>query len=271
MEEKTFYVSIEADRFYHIRTIKLAGELDDVIEEGFENQEEWTDIVGDTSDLCHLDSLEGDIESGFLDYDPDSAQKLFDMIKGDEYYSEYYADAEEGFRIVILDENQEEIYAVDSCDIPYISFEDSYDYYCDKIDDSDEEEYKEYVDKNGIDPNSMCKDLGFEQEGWIWANVRYCEMHSGPTYRLQIQGDFDINKLSWKKVCVEEALNGLMYLEAATRILYDGKELELFEEAEEWRADGTNFFIKRKKDAPYPEKVYDMTNKEKQCFEVIKE
>lgn len=271
---QTYLFRIDADSLYRIDVLELENADDDIIEEGFENQETWTEVVNNTQ--CLFTRVEDLNDEDSWDSEPDefveAFPKLLDMIgDSDVHTGNVFPDAEEDFKVVVLNEDEEEIKTIDGSDIKTFSMcEDGYGYPDgDKIDDIDIEDNatrkltKEFLKKNGLGPHVICDDFGLYKEGWTWVNVEHGEPNDAPIYELKTRGKFDPKKLLLKKVRVEEAFAGLKSIDVITDMIYDGERLECYNRGDVMYDDVTNFFIKRDSEDVFPSAVYDMTNYEK--------
>ena len=275
-EAKTYHLRIESNLFYRVDVLELPKAKDAEIEDGYENDEGWTDFVGNTQMLyTRIEDFENAINEddyGLVgngeDGDEESVKKIMEMVDVSTVNDGlYFPDADEEFRIVLMNEDDEEIETIEGEDIPLIRFEEGYKYSDSLIEEEDDyQQKKDYIDKNNIDVNSRCNDFSLCVGGWSWVNViQNSEMDEYPVYELKTADNFDSSKLSVKKVLLEEPVMGLMGFEAVTEILYDGKRID---EQCGWASpssndDSTNFFVKRESSDELPIVVYDFTNKEK--------
>lgn len=267
---RTYHLCIESERFYRIDKLELPNASDEEIENGFDNNDSWTDIVGETQLLYtrteDLFNAINDDDYSYFEDDEEGVKKITDMI-GDCIVdtSSYYPNACEDFRIKILNEDNKVIDVVEGEDIPSVRFEEGYKYDPETAgDDNTYELMKKYFEKNNTEEGDRCNDFNILTEGWTWVNIQNCEPDEYPVYELQIKGDFDANKLSVKKVLLEETINGMSSIEAITRVLYDGEELKEYEGGSTLSEEGTNYFIKREsEELLFPIAIYDFTNKEK--------
>lgn len=270
---QTYLLRIEADNLYRIDVLRLKNADDDIIEEGFENQETWTEVVGDTQ--CLYTRVEDLNDEDSCDMEPEefveAFPKLIDMIgDGGVCDSFYFPDAEEDFKVVVLNEDDEKIKTLDSSDIKSFSVEEGYGYPDgDEIDEDVIEDNvtrkltKEFLKKNGLGPHVICNEFYLCKEGWTWVTISRGEQDGYPVYELETRGKFDPKKLLVKKVRVEEAFAGLKSIDVITDIIYDGERLDRLYYGCALHDDVTNFFIKRDSEEVFASAVYDMTNYEK--------
>lgn len=248
----TYYLRLESDTLWRFDTVNFENADEDDIYEGFNDRDKWAEIVGETRCLyTQKEDLEAANDGDeFLQdrfEDEDAVSKIISMI-GDNcvHCSCYCPDAEDGFSIVVLDENEEEIETIDASDIPSFRCEQGY---VANLNDYDEEDEEYVVMSRYLEQscNPETREHAFtlaDENSWFWLNVQKCSVCEHPVYQLDIPGEFDASKLSVKKVLVEEAVSGMMSIECITQILYDGEPLDISETAEADEEECTNFIIK---------------------------
>lgn len=272
VKEKTYYLRVVAENFYRFDVIGLENADDDVINEDFEDEEGWTDIVGGTQCLYtrfeDLENAVNDDDYDYFDDDEDGVRKIMEMVgdkcQGDVGTFAHYPDANEDFSFVVLDENEDEIETIDGADILAIECEQGYTGLS-VDDDNDEQIIANYKGKNQVEEdfaNHVYETP--EDTDWYWLNVQRgpaCDEY--PVYELKIKGEFDASKLMVKKARIEEVLRGQMSRDVISEIIYDGQVLELYQGTDIDAEECTNLFIKKDSDdSSYSLAVYDMTNKE---------
>ncbi len=264
MTEHTYKLEIVADNAYRIDLIELPNATDEEIDDGFENQENWTEIVGYTNCLYTqqedlVEAVENEDFSRYGDEYEDDVRKLVEMM-GDSNVDDgvYYPDAEEDFYIVVTDEDGEEVATIDSSDIKTICCEQGYSGCSFNNFEDEESAEKEFA--------PMFKDITDhayrvpQDTDWFWLSISHGEMYEKPTFNLTTKGEFDPKKLIVKKSMVEETLKGLDSFEMITGVIYDRVELD-YEDGGADTNDGHNYFIKNNKEQPtFPVAVYDMNN-----------
>lgn len=271
-EERTYYLRVVAENFHRFDVLGLENADDDAINEDFENEEGWTDIVGGTQCLYtrfeDLENAVNDEDYDYFDDDDDGVKKIMEMVgdkcQGDVGTFAHYPDANGDFSFVVLDENEDEIETIDGSDILAIECEQGYSGLS-VDDDNDEQLIADYRAKNQVEENFTNHVYEVpEDTDWYWLNVQRgpaCDEY--PVYELKIKGEFDSSKLMVKKARIEEVLRGQMSREVISEIIYDGQVLELYQDTDIDAEECTNFFIKRDSDdSSYSLAVYDMTNKE---------
>lgn len=262
----TYYLRISAPVLWRFDTINLDNVDDDGIQEAFEEQYGLINIIGETA---NLDMRKDDIDYGdYFGYDEDEVEELRVTI-GDNNVkcSPYMPDAEEPFSIVVMDENNEELETIDSDDVISFDVEPIYGISLDHYDEDgpEFEAAKLYMEKNNISEGDMEAVSVFpmaEPGCWYWLNTQRCRLDEPAILKLCIPDKFDPSKLSFKKTLIEEIINGLNSIEVISAIMYDGKIIEVDAEACGEEYDSTNYVIKMEDNGHFPEKVYDMTNKE---------
>ena len=266
MTEHTYKLEIVADNAYRIDLIELPNATDEEIDDGFENQEVWTELVSGTNCLFtrqedFVEAVENEDFSWYGEEHEEGIRKLVEMM-GDSSVDDgyYYPDAEEDFYIVVTDEDGEEVATIDSSDIKTICCEQGYGG-CSFNNFEDEEAaekefapmFKDITNHAYYVPNPKYTD-------WFWLSVSHGKMCDRPTFDLTTKGEFDPKKLIVKKSMVEETLKGLDSFEMITGVIYDRVELD-YEDGGADTNDGHNYFIKNNKEQPaFPVAVYDMNN-----------
>lgn len=276
-EMRTYKLRIESESLYQIWVGGLENADEKVIEEGFENEENWVDLVGNTLTLgMQMGEWKEKIGDNWYDEDTTEAvETILDMVEDGEIDAGVdntgcFPDAEEDFQIVVLDEDDEEIDTIDSSDIKMFEVHDGHNYRVDFVeDDVTRQMARDYLIKsNQVD--TRCDDFDLYHEGWTWVNVQHGETFTYPEYEIEINGEFDPDKLLIMKNVVYDSL-GDYSIEAVTKIIYDGKELEeLGEEIEQGEftpSEGQtiNLFIKRENpsEEASPDVAYNMSTLEK--------
>lgn len=260
-ESKTYYLRIRANKMYRMDTINLEKATDKNVQTAFEEQDFWTDIIGETTNLY---TQKEDIDSEFVfGYDEKEAIKLGKIIgNNDVNCGNYLPDANEDFSLVLLDENENELQTIDSSSLLSFDAEQGYTIPMDE----DEENYQliqDYFEKNGI-----CKDErnhafpNSEANKWFWLNLQECDMETFPVLRLETKGQIDISKLGLKKVLVEEALHGIQSINVITSVLYNGQLLAIEETGSTESETATNYLIKADPEGNLSSRVLDITNYE---------
>lgn len=260
----TYYLRISAPVLWRFDTIDLANVDDDIIQKAFEEEYDWTNMVGRTSNLY---MKKEDMDSGDVwDYDEDTVEELKNII-GDNTVQDgsYLPDAEESFSIVVMDENEEELDTIDSDDVISFSVEATEPFSLGNYNEGEPEHEaaKQYMEKNNISEGDIETVFPTAKpESWYWLNIQKCGLDEPAILKLCIPDEFDPSKLSFKKTIVEEAIDGFDSIEVISAILYDGKIIEYDSKTFGAEYNSTNYIIKMEDSGHFPEKVYDMTNKE---------
>lgn len=261
-EMNTYYLRVESPVLWRFDTVELENADDEEMAEAFEEQFEWANIIGETSNLyVRKDEMDNEEDLGC---DEEVVEKLASIIGENEVNSTtHMPDADESFSIVVMDENHKELETIESDDIVAFECEHSYAF---ELDNFDEEEPAYEAAKQYMEKNEVCegdKEYLFpmtEPERWFWLNVQKCNPEEHAVLKLRIPGKFDASKLSFKRTLVEEIIGGLNSMVVISAILYDGKIIEVEDDALCEEDEHTNYVIKMDDRCRFSEKVYDMTN-----------
>ena len=268
--KKTYRLRIEADSFYEIHEIGLENAEDNVIEEGFENGENWVELVGNTYTGCGR-VLDWKQDIGEYDEeDVESVEPILNMIDDEDIESAgdrgpVFADAEENFRIVVLDDDDEKIDTIDGSDIRLFEVHEGYNPCVDFIeDDATRQMASDYLMKNDL-LDKRCSDF-FYKDGWSWVNIIKGEICGDyPAFTLETNGEFDPDKLMIIKNYAYDL--GDNSISAITGIIYDGEQLEQDEEGEVEPSEGQSFDLFINRDNPTidaaPNAIFNMSTMEK--------
>lgn len=272
-EMNTYYLRVDANHCWRFETIPLKVDDDDVAE-GFEYEDPWTQIVGETGVLSYLKE-DLDLGEEIDGYDEDVTESLNENILEDEsslHVSHFFPDAEKRFNIVVLNDKMEEIETVKDSDITTWGVAQCYGRYEDTDEEYSDEEMSlilKYINNHQEDAFSKTPAFPVPEDAdkWYWLNAQDCNMEEYAIYKLEIPGKFDPAKLLLKSVCIEECVGDMLSAEVITTVIYDGKILDLYDYAEPNYAYSTNFIIKEDPKSNYPRKIYNMSTREEREFD----
>lgn len=263
----TYYIRVEADRCWRFDTIELKAD-DDTVSEGFEYEDPWTCIVGETTILsCLKDDL--DCGEEIFGYDEEDSEALKENILENDslHIGDYFPNIDDSFNIVIMDENKKTIETVESSQIacwcieqgagPSVEDEDIKDEYGEN-----EPLIKKYIDNNKEDAKSVTPayPVPKDKNKWYWLNAQDCGMEEYAVYKLEISGKFDPNKLLLKTALIEDCVDGMISAEVVTAIVYDGEIVkDQVEDADSCEEKSINCVIKQDQKYCCPYRIYDMT------------
>ncbi len=264
---KKYILELEAHTI-SISVVELENADDEQVQDGFEEEEAWTDIVKDTDNLyAKLDDM--DENPDWFD-DEDALNTLKEMRgEGRSRSTRYMADCNEDITIRVKDEDENEIATIDGSEVGMLQFEQGYDTPEDtEWDEDDEEEMakKKLIEDNPEYASSDVLDIYMnEPNAWYWMNIQRCEMEENVTFEIEVKGDFDPSKLKLVTVLVEEMTKGMDSCEVVAGIYYDGQLAEPYDDGCAEEENGTNLIMKMDSDGEWPCKVYDFTNND--CVE----